>query len=119
MDHEFNTIIVPEPFHIGAGKMAMIGVYAASKNKFWEMNDALYALGRQKEPFNTKALAEMTGFSPGELATATRHPQIREALLYDIRQGMKLKIVGTPTFVVDGNVYPGALPSDILKQIMQ
>jgi uncharacterized membrane protein/protein-disulfide isomerase len=119
MDHEFNAIIVPEPFHIGAGKMAMIGIYAASKNKFWEMNDALYALGRQKEPFNTKTLAETTGFSSGELAAATRHPKIREALLYDIRQGMKLEIVGTPTFVVDGNVYPGVLPANILKQIMQ
>ena len=119
MDHEFNTIIVPEPFHIGSGKMAMIGIYAASKNKFWEMNDALYALGRQKEPFNTKALAKMTGFSSGELAAATQHPEIRESLLHDIRQGMKFEIVGTPTFVIDGKVHSGTLPAEILKQILQ
>ena len=74
MDHEFNNIIVPTPFHIGSGKMAMIGIYAAAKNKFWEMNDALYTIGQEKQPFNTRTLAKMTGFTPGELAAATRHP---------------------------------------------
>jgi protein-disulfide isomerase/uncharacterized membrane protein len=119
MDHEFNEVVVPEPFHIGAGKMAMVAIYAASKDKFWEMNDALYAIGRQKAPFSTRTLAETTGFSSGELAEASRNPVIKEVLLQDIRQGMKLGIVGTPTFVIDGKVYSGALPADILKEIMQ
>ncbi|MDD3816236.1 MAG: vitamin K epoxide reductase family protein [Desulfocapsaceae bacterium] len=118
MDHEFNNIIVPKPFHIGSGKMAMIGIYAASKNKFWEMNDALYAIGREKQPFNTRTLSKMTGFSAGELAAATRHPQIREALLYDIRQGMKLGITGTPTFVINGKAYQGSIPAEILQTII-
>jgi len=119
MDHEFNTIVVPEPFHVGSGKMSMIAIYAASKGKFWEMNDALYQMGRDKQPFNTRTLAEKTGFSGGELAAATRHPQIREFLSLDIRQGMKLGITGTPTYVVDGKVYEGSIPSEILGKIMQ
>lgn len=119
MDHEFNNIVVPVPFHVGSGKMAMIAIYAASKGKFWEMNDALYQMGRDKKPFNTRTLAEKTGFSGGELAAATRHPQIREFLAYDIRQGMKLRITGTPSYVVDGKVYAGSIPSEILRKIMQ
>ena len=119
MDHEFNSIIVPRPFHIGSGKMAMIGIYAASKNKFWEMNDALYAMGREKQAFSTRKLAERSGFTSTELAAAIQHPQIREALLYDIRQGMKLGITGTPSYVIDGKVYQGTIPSDILRKIVQ
>jgi protein-disulfide isomerase len=119
MDHEFNNLIIPEPFHIGSGKMAMIAIYAASKNKFWEMNDALYAIGRKKEPFNTRTLAAMTGFTSGELAAATRHPKIREMLLYDIRQGMKREITGTPTFVIDGKVYAGSIPATIIQKGLQ
>lgn len=119
LDHEYNNIIVPEPFHIGSGKMAMIGIYAAIKNKFWEMNDALYSMGRDKQPFNTKTLAEMTGFSPSELAEATRHPQIRDFLLYDIRQGMQLGITGTPTYVIDGKVYESSIPANVLEAIIQ
>ena len=119
MDHEFNSIIVPEPFHVGSGKMSMIAIYAASKGKFWEMNDALYQMGRVKKPFNTRTLAEMTGFSGGELAAATGNPQIREFLLHDIRQGMKLGITGTPTYVIDGEVYQGSIPGEILGKIIQ
>lgn len=119
MDHEFNDVVVPEPFHIGAGKMAMIAIYAASKDKFWVMNDALYAIGREKAPFGTRTLAETTGFTSGELAEASRNPLIKKLLLQDIRQGMKMGVVGTPTFVIDGKVYPSALPPDILNKIMQ
>ncbi|WP_284153965.1 DsbA family protein [Desulfofustis limnaeus] len=119
MDHEFNALIVPEPFHIGSGKMAMIAIYAGAKGKFWEMNDALYSLGREKQPFNTRTLAAMTGFSPGELTAATKHPQIREFLLADIRSGMRYGITGTPSYVIDEQVYQGSLPPEILKSIMQ
>ncbi len=87
MDHEFNNILVPQPFHIGSGKMSMIGIYAAGRNKFWEMNDALYTIGREKQPFNTRTLGMVTGFSPGELAAATGNPQIKEMLLRDILEG--------------------------------
>lgn len=119
MDHEFNSVIVPQPFHIGSGKMAMMAIYAGSQDKFWEMNDALYAIGRTKEPFNTRTLANMTGFSGSELAAAARHPQIQEALLYAIRQGMKLEIIGTPTFIINGKVYAGAIPAEILQPYIQ
>ena len=119
LDNEFNNIIVPDPFHIGSGKMAMIAIYAASKNKFWEMNDALYAVGRSKQPLSTRKLAEKTGFTMNELAAAAEHPEIREVLLYDIRNGMKLHITGTPAFVIDGNMYEGTIPADVLKKIMQ
>jgi uncharacterized membrane protein/protein-disulfide isomerase len=119
MDHEFNNVIVPEPFHVGSGKMAMIAIYAASKDKFWLMNDALYTMGRQKESFNTRTLAAITGFTAGELAAATQHPQIREVLLYQIRKGMKLRIGGTPTYVIEGKTYEGAIPANLLKQLSQ
>lgn len=119
MDHEFNNIVVPEPFHVGSGKMSMIAIYAASKGKFWEMNDALYQMGRYKKPFNTRTLSEMTGFSGGELAAATGNPQIREFLLHDIRQGMKLGITGTPTYVIDGEMHEGSIPGEILGKIIQ
>jgi len=119
MDHEFNNVIVPEPFHIGSGKMAMMAIYAGTQGKFWEMNDALYAIGRTKEPFNTRTLAAMTDFNGGELAAAARHLQIREVLLQEIRQGMKLEIIGTPTFVIDGKVYPESIPSEILKPYLK
>ncbi len=77
MDHTVNEIVVPTPFHIGAGKMAMMAIYAASRGKFWQTNDALFKLGRNKEPFNTKTLADLTGLPAGEFSMATRNKNIR------------------------------------------
>lgn len=115
MDHTVNEIVVPTPFHIGAGKMAMIAIYAASQGKFWEMNDSLFNLGQNKEPFNTKTLANKTGVSAGALAMATRASNIRLFLQKDIRMGMKLGITGTPTFVINGKTYEGYIPSNIIN----
>ncbi|SHI15202.1 vitamin K epoxide reductase family protein [Desulfofustis glycolicus] len=119
MDQEFNSLIVPEPFHVGSGKMAMIAIYAASQGAFWEMNDALYTIGQEKQPFNTRTLAAMTGFSSGELAAATKHPQIRDILLADIRRGMRMEITGTPSYDIDGKVYQGKIPPEILQSIIR
>jgi len=83
------------------------------------MNDALYAIGRNKQSLSTRLLAKATGFTMNELAAAAEHPQIREVLLHDIRQGMKLHITGTPSYVIDGTVYQGTIPGDILQKIMQ
>jgi protein-disulfide isomerase len=119
LDHEFNSLIVPEPFHIGSGKMAMIAIYASAKGKFWQMNDALYSLGRAKQHFNTRTLAAMTGFSPGELTAATNHEQIREFLLTDIRSALKYGIFGTPSYVIDGQAYLGRIPPEVITTIME
>ena len=119
MDHTVNDVIVPEPFHIGAGKMAMIAIYAALNGKFWQTNDILFELGQKKKPFNTKTLAEKTGFSSTELAMATRDTKIHILLRNDIRAGMKLGINGTPSFVINGKVYKGTIPSEIIEEIIQ
>lgn len=118
MDHEFNEIVVPEPFHVGSGKLALLAIYAASQGKFWEMNDVLFQLGQSKEPFNTKTLAQQTGFTAGELSASIHNPNIRLSLRNDIRQGMMLGITGTPAFVINNHVYSGVIPPDLLKDVL-
>lgn len=119
MDHEFNPTVIQEPFHIGSGKMALLAVYAMTQNKFWQMNDALFQLARSKQSFNTKFLAEKTGIPSSELAGALSNPEIRQHLNLDIWQGMKLRITGTPSFVIEGKVFQGTLPADLLNKIQQ
>jgi protein-disulfide isomerase len=36
----------------------------------------------------------------------------------DIIDALKLGITGTPSFVIDGKVYQGQIPPEILKKIM-
>lgn len=118
MDHEFN-FIVKAPFHVGSGKMALLAIYAASKGKFWEMNDLLFEItGRQKQ-IDLNWVAEKTGLKTVDLVLALKDPVIRSKLSRDVWQGMKLRILGTPSFVINDNLYAGNIPPDVLQKYLK
>jgi len=117
MDHEFNPI-VKDPFHVGSGNLALLAVYAASKNKFWPMNDLLYEIGGQKKPVGTKELADILELDSIELARAISDQTIRYRVKHDIYTGNKLGINGTPAYVIEGEVYQGQIPPEIIRKII-
>jgi len=117
MDHEFNPI-VSEPFHVGSGKLALLSVYAASKNKFWQMNDLLYGIAGQRKPIGTKELAKIMDLNSNELARALNDRTIRLRVKHDIYTGNKLGITGTPAYVIDGEIYQGQIPLEIIRKIL-
>ena len=119
LDNIYNPVVVPSPFHVGSGKLALLAVYASTQGKFWEVNDALYSLARKKEPFNTKMLAQITGIPSSESAAALQSPDIKKILTRDIWKGMKLRITATPTFVINGKVYQGSIPPEILDKVIR
>ena len=118
MDHEVNEI-VKEPFHIGSGKMALLAIYAASRGKFWDMNDLLFEIGASQKQIDLNWVAEKTGLKTAGLIRALKAPFIRKKLTSDVWQGMKLRILGTPSFVINGNVYAGNIPADVLQKYLK
>jgi protein-disulfide isomerase/uncharacterized membrane protein len=114
MDHQFNPI-VKRPFHVGSGKMALLAIYAASKNKFWQMNDLLFAAAGRKNTIILKDLAVQLNLDDTEMGLAINTRAVRSRLQQDILAGNKLGIAGTPAFVINGKVYLGQIPAGILK----
>ena len=117
MDHEFNPI-VSEPFHVGSGKLALLAVFAASKNKFWQTNDLLYGIAGLKKPIGTKELANILNLDSIELARSINDRAIRHRVKHDIYTGNKLGITGTPAYVIEGEIYQGQIPPEIIKKIL-
>jgi protein-disulfide isomerase len=117
MDHDFNPI-VKEPFHIGSGKMAILAIYAVSKGKFWQMNDVLYEINRESKTIDIKELAEEVGLNPVELGHSVNNKMLRSKLQRDILDGLKLKISGTPAYVINEKVYLGQMPPEIIKSAL-
>lgn len=114
MDHQYNPI-VKKPFHIGSGKMALLAVYAVSRNKFWQMNDLLFAAAGSHKPIIIKDLAEQLNLNADDMIRALNARSVRYRLQQDIFAGNKLGIPGTPAFVINDNVYLGQIPAEILK----
>jgi len=118
MDHEFNPI-VREPFHLGSGKLALLAVYAVSINKFWQMNDLLYGMAGKKKPISTKELAKALSLDSTDLARALNDRIFRFRVKHDIYSGNKLEITGTPAYVIDGEIYQGQIPPEIIRKILK
>jgi predicted DsbA family dithiol-disulfide isomerase len=114
MDHEFNPL-VESPLHVGSGRLALLSIYAAKHQKFWEMNDILYNLERDNRQINMKYLAQQCNLETEQLARRVSKPDIVAKLLEDIKDGLALGIEGTPGYVINGKVYTAQIPPEILK----
>jgi uncharacterized membrane protein/protein-disulfide isomerase len=118
MDHEFNPIVT-EPFHVGSGRMALLAVHAAANGMFLEINDLLYYKATTGDPIRIAEIAAETGMDSELLSGALQHEPYRRHLLRDIRDGMKLGVVGTPSYLINGRVYEGHIPEEILKSLLK
>ncbi|MFH2063796.1 MAG: vitamin K epoxide reductase family protein [Pseudomonadota bacterium] len=118
MDHQFNPI-VKEPFHIGAGSLALLAIHATKKGKFWELNDLLFDVARQEGEVNVKELSVKIGLNEKDLSGAFFDPETRAHLNFDIRSGLKLGINGTPVYLINDKLYLGQLPADVLSKVVE
>jgi protein-disulfide isomerase len=117
MDHQVNPL-VKTPNHIGSGKLAMLSIYAATQNKFWQMSDILFSIARVKAKIDIRELAQQVGLDENKLARALWSRQIRRLLAKDILDGIEMGVRGTPSFVIDGKIYQGQIPPEIIKKVM-
>ncbi|MFZ5562544.1 MAG: vitamin K epoxide reductase family protein [Thermodesulfobacteriota bacterium] len=116
MDHEFNPF-VKDDFHVGAGRLALIALYAQTKGKFWQANDFLFSM--EKKDVKLKTILDPLGLDAEGLSQAIKRRYLEAFLMQDIYAGLKLGIVATPSYVIDGEVHVGTIPADLLDKAIQ
>ena len=115
MDHTINPLVA-EPFHAGAAKLSILAIYAGKYNKFWEMNDYLFALSRDVEALNMKTIAKDVGLEFESMHAAFKDRRIWNVLWQDIEEGIKkYELSGTPGFVINEQMHLAQIPAGILK----
>ena len=117
MDHTVNPM-VKKPIHIGSGALAKLAIYAGTQDKFWQMSDLLFGIARQMHEIDAKFLADKTGLNADALSRAVNNPAIGSRLKKDIIDGLKMGVRGTPSFVINGNLYQGQIPAAVLTKIL-
>ena len=115
MDHKFNPL-VKKPYHVGSGTLALFSIYAQDQGKFWEANDIFFKLKKSINVINIKTIAEKLDLGPKALAYARYDRSIRYRLQKDIEKGLELGFTGTPSYVINDEIFQGHIPSRILKQ---
>jgi uncharacterized membrane protein len=117
MDHAFNPM-VRTPLHIGSGKLALLAIYAAAEEKFWDVHELLYQWAGNRPEIDLHELASTTGLPVDRLAEAPENLRFREKLAADIRLAMKHGVEATPSYLIEGKVYQGTIPPEAFKGIV-
>jgi uncharacterized membrane protein len=99
--------------HAGACLMARMAYCAGLQGQFWKMNDLLFAQPHGSTP-DARALAGEAGLDADRFAACIDAPAALAHVQADVQEGLRLKISGTPTFVIDGQMYVGQIPPEVL-----
>jgi protein-disulfide isomerase/uncharacterized membrane protein len=118
LDSKYN-FAVKKPLHDGSADLALLAIYASTKGKFWEMNDLLYGIGSNNGPIKIKELAEKMQLDFRELQESLHNKKMIDTLKVDLWDGFKLGIRGTPAYVINGKVYRGKIPSEIINRAIE
>lgn len=115
------------PFTIGifpnSGHAAEASICAAEQGKFFPMHDVLYDKRKewmkaanpraQMSTYATRVKLDMTRFT-----TCMKGKAVSEQLQRNNILARSLYVRGTPTFFINGEVIPGALPTDVFVKGM-
>ena len=108
------------PNAMGAHNFAMC---AARQGRFWPAHDLLFERQQEWEKLSDPApyfrrLGEMAALNP-EVLRACMDQRSEEWLVQsDTREGADAGITGTPAFIVNGGLLPGAQPLEIWRPIL-
>ena len=105
--------LVQRPFHTRACGYAKMAACASLLGKFWDANDYLFDHGRDEAPITIDSLAKVLNVDAATLKECMDKAGA-EVVRQDVEEGLQLKIEGTPSFLVNGKIYKGQLPEDLL-----
>ena len=115
MDKVVNPI-VKEDLHPGSATLSRIAIHAVEADKFWKVSDYLFHYDMKQKAIFLKQIANDTGLDLNALKSGINSQSVKNQLLKDIFSGLKLGITGTPSYLIDNNVYTARIPPDILNR---
>jgi uncharacterized membrane protein/predicted DsbA family dithiol-disulfide isomerase len=107
---------IERPFHQFACWAAQLAECAGRAGRFWDANDTLFELSNFLDTQSTKKIAAELKLDPAALDRCMKDEGLAD-VKNDIEVGIALKLEGTPSFLVDGQVYMGNLPASVLESL--
>jgi protein-disulfide isomerase len=92
---------------------------SGEQDRFWQFHDALFAAGDLSPPGLLDQIATGLGLGIARFQTCLSSEQSRTAIVKDMEIARSLRIDSTPSFVVNGKVFKGALSYAELKKIVE
>jgi protein-disulfide isomerase len=105
--------------HPVAQLAAEAGECAHKQGKFWEYHDKLFQNQDDLDEGELYLLAEQLNLNIVDFRSCLESREMEAEVLEDYEAGVEAGVRGTPTFYINGNRIPGAIPGDILDVMVQ
>jgi len=102
--------------HKGAKLAAEAAHCAEAQGKFWEYQDMVFKSEEKPDRAMLKRYAERLGLDPTAFEQCLDSGRYRSQVEDDIQAGRHIGMSATPTFVINGKMFSGALSYDEFKQ---
>lgn len=120
LDEDKNLRIILKEFPIlsqGSVEAARIAVQVADTNvDYWAFHEALFTSRGQVDKAAALKAASDLGLNPITLEMGMKTPKVEEVIQQSYKIADRLKVTGTPTFIIGQEVIPGAVGIDALRQ---
>jgi protein-disulfide isomerase len=105
--------------HPQANPAARAAWAAAKQGKFWEMHDEMFAHQKALGDADLEGYAKKLGLDVEKFNSDRKSDEAGKSVEADQRAGAKAGVTGTPSFLVNGHPYSGALPAGQWRQILE
>ncbi len=108
-----------DSLHPLAQAAAQASECAQEQGKFWEYHDKIFANQQGLSNDNLKKWAKETGLDESRFNSCLDSRKYKNEVAQDQQEGLKAGVQGTPAFLINGQLYSGALPYAQLKQLIE
>src|SRR5437588_9004017 len=108
------TEIHPHALHA-----ALAAEAAAAQGKFWQMHDYIFRHQHTLEDADLEQFAEAVGRDPPQYARDMAERPYISRIEEDLKSGIRSGVRGTPTFFINGVLYPGSWEQESLLAALE
>jgi protein-disulfide isomerase len=91
---------------------------AFQQGKFWEYHDQLFARQDELSASTYSQIAETLGLDISAFNRCLNTKAYSKEIEADIKAGQDLGVIGTPTFFINGQMFPGVLSFDFMDKVI-
>jgi len=118
-DKNLNVVFLDMPILGPASLEASKWSLAAHKqDKYFEFHSALLNHNGQKDEAAMEKIAKNLSLDLKKLKADKDSKEIADLLSENVKQAQEMNVRGTPGFIIDGQVFPGYMPSDRIFEIL-
>jgi len=91
---------------------------ANEQGSYWEYRDILFQNQGEFEKENLRKWAKQLGLSESQFNKCLDEEKYIQEIRADFASGAQAGVVGTPSYIINGNLIPGEIPFDIWEEII-